>query len=220
MIAGESGSSSAPTIGNPGRCLATKDSYASGKGAKSSKPDWRDKVAGKRPNGGRPMKLGSFDSLVRALEEAGVRYLVADGLAVNAHGYLRFTKDVDLVLQLTPENIIAAFAALENIGYRPLVPVTAAEFANAAMRNEWIRDKGMTVLNFWCDRHRETPIDVFVTEPFAFDEEYARALVKPLGSIALRFVSIPSLIRMKEIAGRPQDKIDIEYLRKLADASE
>ena len=50
------------------------------------------------------------------------------------------------------------------------------------------------------------------------DEEYARALVKPLGSVAVRFVSIPSLIRMKEIAGRPQDKIDIDYLRKLADA--
>jgi hypothetical protein len=43
--------------------------------------------------------------------------------------------------------------------------------------------------------------------------------VKPLGSVAVRFVSIPSLIRMKEIAGRAQDKIDIEYLRKLADAS-
>ena len=77
----------------------------------------------------------------------------------------------------------------------------------------------MTVLNFWCDRHRDTPVDVFVTEPFDFDEEYGRALVKPLGPAAVRFVSIPTLIRMKEIAGRAQDKIDIEYLRKLADAS-
>lgn len=164
------------------------------------------------------MKLGSFDLLVRALDEAGVRYLVAGGLAVNAHGYLRFTRDIDLVLQLDPQNILSAFAALEKIGYRPLVPVTAAELADAARRSGWIRDKGMTVLNFWCDRHRETPVDVFVTEPFPFDEEYSRALVKPLGSVPVRFVSIPSLIRMKEIAGRPQDRIDIEYLRKIADA--
>ncbi len=57
-----------------------------------------------------------------------------------------------------------------------------------------------------------------MTEPFPLDEEYSRALVKPLGSIPVRFVSIPWLIRMKEIAGRPQDKIDIEYLRKAADA--
>lgn len=164
------------------------------------------------------MKLGSVDMLVQALDKAGVRYLVAGGLAVNAHGYLRFTRDVDLVLQLATENIVAAFGALEKIGYRPLVPVTAADFADPAKRTAWIQGKGMTVLNFWCDAHRDTPIDVFVTEPFAFDEEYAHALVKPLGSVAVRFVSIPTLIRMKEAAGRPQDKIDIEYLRKLADA--
>jgi hypothetical protein len=165
------------------------------------------------------MKLSSFDSLVRALDAAGVRYLVAGGLAVAAHGYLRFTKDVDLVVQLAADNVLATFAALEDLGYRPLVPVTAAQFADPAKRNEWIRDKGMTVLNFWSDRHRDTPVDIFVTEPFSFDEEYARALLKPLGVVAVRFVSIPSLIRMKELAGRPQDRIDIEYLRKLADAA-
>jgi hypothetical protein len=165
------------------------------------------------------MTLGSFDLLVRALEEAGVRYLVAGGLAVNAHGYLRFTRDIDLVLQLDPGNILSAFAALEKLSYRPLVPVSAGEFADAATRGRWIRDKGMTVLNFWSESHRDTPIDVFVTEPFPFDEEYAQALIKPLGSIPVRFVSIASLILMKEVAGRQQDRIDIEYLRKLADVS-
>jgi hypothetical protein len=165
------------------------------------------------------MKLGSFDMLVHALDKAGVRYLVAGGLAVNAHGYLRFTRDIDVVVQLAPENIASAFSALEGIGYRPIVPITAADFADPAKRGAWNRDKGMTVLNFWCDRHPDTPVDMFVTEPFDFDEEYARALMKPLGSVAVRFVSIPSLIRMKEIAGRPQDKIDIEYLRKLADGA-
>jgi len=123
------------------------------------------------------------------------------------------------LLQLAPGNIASAFRALEGIGYRPLVPVTAVDFADVEKRTAWIRDKGMTVPNFWCDSHRDTPVDVFVTEPFDFDEEYGHALVKPLGSVAVRFVSIPSLIRMKEIAGRPQDKIDVEYLRKLADAS-
>jgi hypothetical protein len=165
-----------------------------------------------------PMTLGSFDALVHALDKAGVRYLVAGGLAVNAHGYLRFTRDVDLVVQLAPENIVAAFRALEGIGYRPIVPITASDLADPAKRAAWNRDKGMTVLNFWCDAHPDTPVDVFVTEPFDFSEEYARALVKPLGPVAVRFVSIFSLIRMKEIAGRPQDRIDIEYLRKLADA--
>lgn len=159
------------------------------------------------------MKLASFEALVAAFENAGVRYIVAGGLAVNAYGYLRFTKDVDFVVQLIPENIERAFAALGKLGYRPMVPITAAQFADAGQREGWIRDKGMQVLQFWSDAHRETPVDMFVREPFVFDEEYQRALVKPLGSIAVRFVSIAALIRMKEEAGRPQDRIDIDYLR-------
>jgi hypothetical protein len=166
------------------------------------------------------MTLGSFGSLVRALDESGVRYLVAGGLAVNAYGYLRFTRDVDVVLELSPENIISAFAALGEIGYRPIVPVTAADFADPAKRSAWVRDKHMTVLSFWSESHRATPVDVFVTEPFDFGAEYARSLVKPLGAVAVRFVSIATLIRMKEAAGRPQDRIDVEYLRKIADAPE
>ncbi|MBI3918432.1 MAG: hypothetical protein HY322_15665 [Betaproteobacteria bacterium] len=159
------------------------------------------------------MKLASFEAIARALKDASVRYLVAGGLAVNAHGYLRFTKDVDFVVQLLPDNIERAFGALSALGYKPVVPITAVQFANAQQRETWIRDKGMQVLQFWSDGHRETPIDMFVLEPFDFDEEYARALVKPLGRIAVRFVTIPTLIEMKETAGRPQDKLDIEYLR-------
>ena len=55
---------------------------------------------------------------------------------------------------------------------------------------------------------------MFVTEPFSFDEEYELALVKPLhGSFDVRFVSMSTLIRMKEAAGRTQDLIDIQYLK-------
>ncbi len=58
------------------------------------------------------------------------------------------------------------------------------------------------------------PIDIFVYEPFPFEDEYAKALIKPLyGTIDVRFVSIPPLIAMKEAAGREQDRINIEHLR-------
>jgi hypothetical protein len=113
------------------------------------------------------MKLSSFEAIASALEEAGVRYLVAGGLAVAAHGHLRYTKDVDLVVQLIPDNIERAFTALNKLGYRPAVPIKAAQFADSHLRESWVRDKGTQVLQFWCDAHIETPVDVFVSEPFA-----------------------------------------------------
>ena len=76
----------------------------------------------------------------------------------------------------------------------------------------------MQFLQFWSDSHRETPVDVFVDEPFSFEEEYARALLKPLyGKVIVRFVSLPTLIKMKREVGRPEDLNDIEQLRKLTD---
>jgi hypothetical protein len=160
------------------------------------------------------VKVASFEAIVRALQDAAVRYLVAGGLAVNAHGYLRFTKDVDLVVQLEPENVRRALNALAALGYRPAIPVKAEQFADPVQRALWAREKGMQVFQLWSDRHQETPIDVFVDEPFGFDQEYAQAVVKPLrADLPVRFVTIPTLIRMKEIADRPQDRIDIEHLR-------
>jgi hypothetical protein len=163
------------------------------------------------------MKVASFEAIVRALNDGGVRYLVVGGLAVNAHGYLRFTKDVDLVIRLQTADIVAAFSALGDIGYQPSVPITAEQFADAEMREGWRRDKEMLVLKMWSDLHRETPVDIFVYEPFDFDREYERALTgNGQGDPPARFIGIPALIRMKEVAGRDSDLIDIGKLRQIA----
>ncbi len=167
------------------------------------------------------MRLASFEAIAEALASANVRYLVAGGLAVNAHGFLRFTKDVDLVIQLQTDNLRRALAAVATLGYQPAIPVSFEQFADATQRESWARDKGMQVFQLWSDAHPETSINVFVTEPFDFDAEYARAIIKPLReNLLVRFVSIPTLIRMKELANRPQDQIDIEHLRMRMDDHE
>lgn len=163
------------------------------------------------------MKLAIFDAICKALNEADVRYLVAGGLAVNAHGYLRLTYDIDLVIQLDRENILAAFEAMARLGYRPSVPVTGDQFADARQRKDWIKNKRMQVLNFHHGRNHQMPVDVFVTEPFDFDREYKSAIRGTLApGVTVRFVSIPTLIKMKKLANRPKDLDDIEHLRTLA----
>ena len=50
-------------------------------------------------------------AIFRRLNEAGVRYAVAGGMAVNLHGIPRMTYDIDLVLRLDDRNL-AAFVDL------------------------------------------------------------------------------------------------------------
>jgi hypothetical protein len=80
------------------------------------------------------MKAAHLIEIVQALNEGQVRYLIVGGLAVNAHGYLRYTNDVDVVLQLEPGNILRGLNALSRLGYRPKQPVDAAQFADASRR--------------------------------------------------------------------------------------
>ena len=67
------------------------------------------------------MKLAAFEAIAAALRDARVRYLVAGGLAVNAHGYVRLTYDVDLVIQLEADNIRTAFAALAGLEHLRMI---------------------------------------------------------------------------------------------------
>ena len=162
------------------------------------------------------MKLVSVEAITRALDEASVPFIVVGGLAVVAHGYGRQTQDIDVVIQLQPEAVRNAFRALETLGYRPRIPVTAEGFANPDQRARWIKEKGMTVLNFHSDQHRETPLDVFVTEPFDFSEEYRLAMVEEVAPGApVHILRLETLLRLKQEAGRPQDLADIAELRLL-----
>lgn len=162
------------------------------------------------------MTRDSIEQIARALNEAGVPYLIVGGLAVIVHGYGRHTRDVDIVVRLRPDAIKGAFSALAGLGYRPLVPVTADQFADSAQRERWVAEKGMMVLNLQSDRYPRTPIDLFVKEPFDFQAEYDSAYVEEIApGVPLRVLRVEALIRLKEQARRPQDLADIAELRKL-----
>ena len=163
------------------------------------------------------MRLVQLENVFRALNGADVRYLVVGGIAVVAHGYGRVTFDVDLVVQLEADNILRAFRALEGLGYRPRVPVTAEQFATLENRARWIAEKDMKVLNMHSDQQRATPIDLFVSEPFDFDATFDTSIAQESGDVVFRVVDLNTLLRMKREAGRPRDLDDVEHFGLLED---
>lgn len=63
--------------------------------------------------------MDRFEPIFETLNATRIRYVVVGGLAVNLHGYQRFTKDVDIVIELLPEQSARALEALRAIGYEP-----------------------------------------------------------------------------------------------------
>src|SRR5436305_4129022 len=55
--------------------------------------------------------------ITKRLDELGIPYAVAGGMALFFHGYRRFTEDVDILV--TPEGLQAIHRALEGMGYLP-----------------------------------------------------------------------------------------------------
>jgi hypothetical protein len=162
------------------------------------------------------MEVRSAEAIFRSLGEVGARYLLVGGLAVNAYGYVRYTQDIDLVLALDSKNVAISMEALERLGFAPKMPIKVTDFADRETRESWIAEKGMLVLQLWSDSHRETPIDIFVKEPFVFDVEYARAVQFELApDLWVPTLSLDRLLEMKTAAGRPRDLEDVRQLQKL-----
>ena len=154
--------------------------------------------------------------IFKALADADADYLVVGGFAVIMHGHLRATRDLDLVIGLEPGNCRKAIDALARIGLRPRLPVTFADFADPAIREDWIQNRNMLVFQLWDPENPERSVDLFVREPFDVRAMLAEATLKDLDGIPIRVASIRHLIAMKELAGRRHDIDDIEALRQIA----
>ena len=162
------------------------------------------------------MEVRSIEAVIRALNDAGVRYLVAGGVAVVAHGYVRYTMDLDLILELVDENLRPAMAALGGLGYRPTAPVPLEAFADGPTRAEWIRSKGLMVLSLFSPEHPKTVVDLFVEEPLDFSRAFASAArIEVAAGLPATFVGLDDLLDLKRRAGRPKDQIDIDHLNKI-----
>jgi predicted nucleotidyltransferase len=157
-----------------------------------------------------------FVPVLKALNDAGVRYLVVGGVAVVLHGYLRTTGDLDLVVELSPKNLGRALDALEDSGFQPRPPVPLRAFANPETRRSWLDTKNLKVFSLW---HRDLPgfeVDLFVEEPFDFDDVWGRMVEVELEGTTAPIIALRDLVELKKRAGRGRDLDDVAVLEDIA----
>ena len=142
-----------------------------------------------------------YEALFQRLNGHRVKYLVCGGVAVNLHGVPRYTKDTDLLADLGPKNLGRLWDALISLGYKPVRPVTRAQFtAKDAVR--WLREeKNAGVFSFVIPDHPFSLVDVLLESPVQFQDARKNFKKAWIGDLMIPFISMPDLIKMKKKSG-------------------
>ena len=158
------------------------------------------------------MKLSE---LLEALSAGEVDYVLVGGLAVQLHGYLRSTFDIDLVLAMNDDNLSRFIEVAKRFKLVPAIPIPLDSLRDAAQIGQWHRDKGMLAFSL-----RETAaggmvVDVLVRPEIDFERLRARAARGKLFGLQVPVAAIDDLLAMKRAANRGKDRLDIEALEKI-----
>lgn len=139
--------------------------------------------------------------LLRRVGECGIPHVVIGGWAVISHGYVRLTRDIDLLVPDEPEThasaarLMAELHAVDArgraIGPDDAIPDTGWQLVTDLGIIDWLLEGA-------------PPLD-FVT---VFD----RSEVATMDGVEFRYAGLASLVAFKRLAGRPQDRRDLEEL--------
>jgi len=142
-----------------------------------------------------------FAELVGALNQKKVEFVIVGAHAVAFHGYARGTKDLDILIRSSPENIPRVLAALRDFGFGSL-GLKEADFA------------GDNVVELGYPPNR---VDLLSGLSGVDTEKVWKTRVKGTyqGHPAY-FISRQCLLENKRAAGRGQDSLDVEMLEKQA----
>lgn len=145
--------------------------------------------------------VDELHAVARALRSANVPYAICGGIAVTIHGATRTTKDIDVLV--APADVPRALDAVRPLGYAfaalPMTfdPGTAKE--RHVQRVTKLEGGNSLVLDF-------------LLADAAFDGLLEGRVEISLPAGPLSVVSRANLLKMKRLAGRDQDRADIEKL--------
>lgn len=143
-----------------------------------------------------------LDGVVADANAVDLPYVVIGGFSVIANGFVRATKDSDLLVPDGPETDAAILRFLDRI------EATRLRDDKVLDRDEIVDAHHLRV------RSRHGIVDIMRggLPPLDFETVAAGAIEGEAGGEQARFASLRSIVGFKRLAGRPQDKRDLEEL--------
>ena len=141
--------------------------------------------------------------------------MVAGGVAVNLYGIERATADIDIILMLDDRNLSQFVKVAKKLALKPKMPVKIEDLIDPDKRKRWAKDKNMKVFCLYDVKNPFFLVDIFIEMPFNFDEVYRQRKRIKFEGTTIPVVPMHELVNMKKKSGRPQDRADIFYLKKI-----
>ncbi|MBN1550257.1 hypothetical protein JW979_02260 [bacterium] len=140
-----------------------------------------------------------FREFIRSLNDNQVRYLIVGGYAVAFHGHPRYTKDIDIWIEMTEENAEKVIKALKQFGFEAL----------GLIKQDFLIPDQIIQLGLPPNR-----IDLINTlSGVDFETCYYSRVQIDIDGIAVNFIDLENLKKNKKATGRYQDLADLENLK-------
>lgn len=149
------------------------------------------------------MKLPTdFRDALVCFADAGVEFVIVGGFAVAHHGYVRATKDIDVLVRASTENAAKVIDGLIAFG----APIQALKIEPTDFAHEGkIIQLGVPPLR----------IDLLTSvSGIDFDRAVNGASALEVEGRTIRVIGLDALLQNKRAAGRPQDLVDVAELER------
>ncbi len=139
--------------------------------------------------------LREFIELLNALE---VRYIIVGAFALAHHGYPRYTGDIDLFIERSPENAQAIMHAIQQFGFGDL----------GLSSEDFLKEDQVIQLGVAPNR-----IDLLTfLSGVEFHEAWTMRVQGEIGGLSVPIISKELLKKNKAASARSQDLADLEHL--------
>ena len=153
-----------------------------------------------------------ISGILAELNREGVEFLVIGGVAVGFHGYVRATKDVDIVPAPDSENLERLARLLKRLDAQI---EGADEFEDGELPDPLDPD-ALALGGNWVLRTRLGRFDImqWIGDEALWEKLAPGALDTEVDGLSIKVVSYEDLVALKEMAGRPEDLTDLQRLRQ------
>lgn len=139
-----------------------------------------------------------FSEFLKLLSVHKVRYLLIGGYAVNYHGYVRATADMDIWVEPSEQNAERMVTVLKEFGFDLKEP-----------------HPGLFINPDRVVRMGEPPIRIEIMSSISgvdFDECYKDRVEASWDDLTIQVISLEKLKKNKHASGRRKDFVDLEHL--------